>query len=248
MKLSRRAACVALGLLLAAAAAGFASGDNENSGWISGSGHLRTESRDVPAFTSIELEGSGNLTIRQGSSRAVMVETVDNVLPVVKTEVVGNVLHLGFNPGTQVSRMTRLEFTVAAPRLTGITVSGSGNARTTAPLRSDSLSLDIAGSGSITCDADVESLQATVGGSGDITARGRADRLGITINGSGGIHARGLSSVFADVRVNGSGDASVNASNTLNINVSGSGSVEYGGGARATVRSSGSGSVREYGS
>ena len=238
---------MALGLFVAAAAASFASGDHENDGWISGSGHVRTESREVPAFTSIELEGSGNVTIRPGSPRAVTVETDDNILSVVKTEVVGNVLHLGFNPDTQVNRMTRLEFTVAAPQLTGITVSGSGSARSAAPFRSDSLSLDIRGSGSITCDADVESLQATVGGSGDITARGRADRLGISINGSGGIHARELLSVFADVRVNGSGDASVNASTALNINVAGSGSVEYGGGAEPTVRSSGSGSARKYG-
>jgi hypothetical protein len=245
MKFSTRAACVALGLLLAAAAA-FASGDSESGGWISGSGNVSTENRDVAAFTAIELEGSGNVTVRTGISRAVNVETDDNILPFVKTEVVGNVLHLGFKPDTHVNRMTRLEFTVAAPQLTGITVSGSGNARSAAPLRSDTLSLNIRGSGSITCDADVGGLQATIGGSGGIAVRGRADRLGITINGSGGVHARELSSVFADVRVNGSGDVSVNASNTVNINVSGSGSVEYGGGAKATVRSSGSGSVRKY--
>ena len=245
MNLTRRPACLALGLFLAAAAAVFASGDYEDA-LVSGSGHVTTENRDVPSFTAIELEGSGNVTIRPGAARAVTVETDDTILPFIRTEVVGNVLHLGFKPDTHVGAMTRLEFTVAAPQVEGITISGSGNARTTAPLHADALSLDIKGSGSITCNADAGSLQATIGGSGGITANGRADRLTVEIRGSGSVHARGLSAVFADVHVSGSGDASITASDTVNIRVSGSGSVEYGGGAQANVNSTGSGSVRRY--
>ena len=67
MNLTRRAACLALGFFLAAAAAGFASGDYEN-GWVSGSGHVTTEDREVPSFTAIELEGSGNVTIRRAAA------------------------------------------------------------------------------------------------------------------------------------------------------------------------------------
>jgi hypothetical protein len=92
----------------------------------------------------------------------------------------------------------------------------------------------------------VGSLQATIGGSGGITARGRADRLGVTINGSGTARAHDLTSAFADVRVNGSGDATVYATTTLNISISGSGSVLYGGGAKPTVHSSGSGGVGQF--
>jgi hypothetical protein len=242
MRLSVRA-CLALVLLCAAAAAGFASGDSEDAGWISGSGHVTTVDRGVPPFTAIELEGSGNLTIREGPSRGVTVETDENILSAVKTEVVGDVLHLGFKPGTLVSHMTRLEFTVEVPRVSAITISGSGNARTASPLRADACALDVRGSGSITAEMDVGSLQASIGGSGGITAKGRADRLGVTINGSGTMRARDLTSAFADVRVNGSGDATVYATNTLNISIAGSGSVLYGGGATPTVRSSGSGSV-----
>jgi hypothetical protein len=243
MKYAARS-CLVMGLLLAASAA-FASGVFDNEG-VSGSGNLTTEDRDVPSFTSVQVEGSGNVTIRQGPSRSVSVETDDNIQPFVKTEVVDDVLYLSLKSGTRVDHMTRLEFTVSAPRISGITISGSGNARTASPLRSEKLSLDIRGSGSIDCEMDVGSLQATIGGSGGMLARGRADRLGMTINGSGSIRARELTSAFADVQINGSGGAVVNATNTLNISIAGSGSVLYGGGARPTVHSSGSGGVGQF--
>jgi hypothetical protein len=239
-------ACLVLGLLLLAAAAGFPSGDFESGDRVSGSGNVSTENRDVPSFTAIDLEGSGNVTFQQGPSRSVGVETDDNILRVVKTEVVGGVLHLGFKRGARVDRMTRLEFTVAAPQVRSITISGSGNVRTASPVRGETLTLDIRGSGSIDCAMDVKSLKAAIGGSGGITAQGHADSLGVSINGSGSVRARGLTSAFAEVQISGSGSAAVNATNTVDINVSGSGSVEYGGGAKASIRSSGSGSVREY--
>ena len=42
-------ACLVLGLLLLAAAAGFPSGDFESGDRVSGSGNVSTENRDVPA-------------------------------------------------------------------------------------------------------------------------------------------------------------------------------------------------------
>jgi hypothetical protein len=236
---------LAAGLLLAGSTA-FASGDFEDNGWVVGSGSIQSEDRDVPSFDAIDVEGSGNVTIRQAPGQSVSVEADDNVLPLVKTEVVGGVLHLGLVHGARVTHLTRLEFTVASPIVRGITISGSGNAQTASPLRAEDMVLDIRGSGSIACDLDASTLTASVGGSGGITTRGHADRLTVKIGGSGSVRARELESSFAEVTVNGSGDAVVYATNTVNISISGSGSVQYGGGATATVHSSGSGSAREY--
>jgi hypothetical protein len=63
MQLSVRAASLALGLLLAAASAGFASGDYEREGWIAGSGNVRIEDRDAPAFGPPGLRQAGRFSI-----------------------------------------------------------------------------------------------------------------------------------------------------------------------------------------
>ena len=236
--------CVAL---LASAANSFAYGSFENGdGWITGSGISRTEDRHVPSFTAIEVEGSGNVILSQGPVQSVVVTADENVLPVVKTEVVGNVLHIGFQPDTHVHSATRLEFRISVPEVTGIAISGSGDVQATGPLHSPALLLDISGSGSIDAALDAGDVQASIGGSGDIAVKGRADRIVATINGSGSLRARDLASSSANLRINGSGDAAVNATDIIAITLSGSGNVQYGGGAKATIRSSGSGTIQQY--
>jgi len=237
------AAAMAVVFVLAASAAAFASGDFEG---IAGSGSIQGQDRAVPAFQAVVVEGSGTLTVRQGPPGPVHVETDDNLLPLVRTEVVGGVLHLGFVPDAHVMHVTRLEFTVSAPTVTALTVAGSGTIQAASPLRGDSLALDIRGSGTIACDAQVSSLELGIGGSGRIQTGGTADHIVVTIEGSGTVKARGLASTTAEVKISGSGDAVVFVTRALDVSINGSGNVRYGGGARTTVHSSGSGSVGAY--
>jgi len=236
------AACI----VLFVAAGAFASGEwDYGRDRIIGSGNVRTEDRTVPAFRSIELEGSGNVTLSQGPVQSLSVETDDNVLGAVETEVVGGVLHLGFKRGTRIGRLTLLEFRVTAPRVDAVVISGSGDVRAATTLRATTLRLDIRGSGNIDASIDVDVLRAGVSGSGDITVDGSAREISVSIDGSGNVKARGLSSTSADVRINGSGDADVTATDAITVAINGSGDVLYGGGAKATVRASGSGTARE---
>jgi hypothetical protein len=246
VKLVRRLAVVCI-LLAATASAALANGVFESDArWITGSGMISTENRRVPGFSRIVVEGSGDVVISQGLVQSVSVEADDNVLPAVKTEVIGGVLHLGFKDGTHVRGMRRLEFRITAVRIEGIAISGSGSVHGATPLRSSSMSLDIGGSGSITAELETGGLDIGIHGSGSIAVSGRADHLSVTISGSGGYSGRELSSADAEVRISGSGNATVTATDTVTANLSGSGSVAYGGGAKATVQVSGSGSVRQY--
>jgi hypothetical protein len=234
--------CVAL----LAGAAAFASGAwDYSTNRVIGSGSVRTETRGVPSFTAIEVDGSGIVTLSQGIAQSLSVETDDNIMDLVRTEVIGGVLHLGLVPGTSIARMTRLEFRVTAPRIDAIVISGSGDVHTATPLRTSSLDLDIRGSGSIDASVEADTLRTHIGGSGGINVAGRAGDLSVTIDGSGSVRARDLASMTADVRVNGSGGVDVTARDTIAISINGSGDVSYGGGAKATVRSSGSGTARQ---
>ena len=233
-------------MALVAGAAAFASGTwDYGTNRVIGSGAVRTESRNVPAFTAIEVEGSGIVTLSQGIVQSLTVETDDNIMSVVKTEVVGGVLHLGFVPGTSVGRMTRLAFRITAPRIEGIVISGSGDVRAATPLRASTISMEIRGSGTIDASVEADSLRAAIGGSGGINVAGHASDLSVTIDGSGALKARDLAAVTADVHVNGSGAVDVTVRDTIAISINGSGDVTYGGSAKATVHSSGSGTARQ---
>lgn len=235
-------AAILSGALLLAASSAFALGSRESAG----SGIVRTESRTVAAFTAIVIEGSGNVTLSQGSSQSLSVETDDNLLPLVRTEVRTGVLYLGFKEGVKPVHLSQLEFLISVPKLTAVKISGSGNLHATSLIRADALTLEISGSGGIYSELDVGRLGVTISGSGGMTAEGRAEQLSVTISGSGSVQAHDLVSGTAEVSVNGSGEAVINARRTISINVSGSGRVAYGGGAKATITSSGSGVVQRF--
>ena len=239
-------ALVALCVLFLISGMAFATGAREYGGrWISGSGIVTTETRVVSDFTGIIVEGSGDVELSQGLIQSVTVECDQNIQQYVKTDVVGGTIHLGFKNNTSIRSMTRMVFHITIPRLQTVVIAGSGNVRIPAPVLADTVSLSIRGSGDIDAVLVVGRLTATIDGSGDIGVSGKSNDLAITINGSGSVRADRLAGVRADVRINGSGNAQVSASETVAIRITGSGDVEYSGGGRATVSSSGSGTARQ---
>jgi hypothetical protein len=72
-----------------------------------------------------------------------------------------------------------------------------------------------------------DEMEARVTGSGDITLAGITGRLRGEIVGSGDLRAQDLAAKEAQVKVTGSGDATVDASEALDASVTGSGDVHY---------------------
>src|SRR5262245_27179722 len=66
---------------------------------INGSGHVITESLAVSDFTEVDFSGFGELTLVQGESESLTIETDDNLLPYIKTTVSQGTLAIGFDEG-----------------------------------------------------------------------------------------------------------------------------------------------------
>jgi len=185
-----------------------------------------TESRSVSNFDSISLSGSGDVIINQDGEESLTIETDDNVMQYITSEVRGGTLNLGTENLTSGSP-TRLVFTVGVDDLTGLSISGSGN------IKADGIQTD--------------RLDVGVSGSGDLELEGEATRQEIDISGSGKYRGGNLRSETADISVSGSGDVTVWAIDSLDVSVSGSGSVDYYGSPAVNSSTSGSGNVNSLG-
>jgi hypothetical protein len=191
---------------------------------VDGSGVSASESRTLKTFTSIEIGASADVTVRFGETQSVVVETDDNILPLVETRVQGNKLVIGQPIGTDLNPRLGIQVTIVMKSLDRVTISGSGN-------------VTISG-------MDTNLVRFEIPGSGDITAQGTVDTVNATIKGSGNIFCGDLQAKSADVRISGSGDVTVYASENLSANISGSGTVLYRGDPAMVDQSvSGSGGV-----
>ena len=191
---------------------------------VTGSGSLRTESREVPAFSVIELTGDGDVVIEQNGTESLSIEAEDNLLPDLTSGVSGGTLRLGTRDGVSLSPTRPITYRISVDDLAGIRLTGSGSV-TAAGITTPALSTDISGSGDITIDGSATSQTVTLSGSGDYRAG----------------HLVTQSSTAA---IAGSGTIAVQVLDVLEVGISGSGDVSYTGDPRVSQDISGSGELR----
>lgn len=214
-----------------------------------GSGRVASETRTVPAFQSIELDGSMDLKVRQGTPQSVQVEADDNLLNLLQTVVEGSGpnarLHIQWQPRQSLRTRAKVLVTVVVPTLSGVALRGSGDLQLEA-LHTPALKLALSGSGDARLkDLSTEELVLSLSGSGDVAGQGRAARLKISIAGSGDVQLADLQSEAVRVSIAGSGNAAVHAQKSLEVSIAGSGDVSYVGTPSVKSTVAGSGSVRK---
>ena len=211
---------------------------------VVGSGHIVDVARKTGAFSTIRVDGSVDVDAHPGPNPGVTVRADDNIEPLVETAIEGDALVVRLRKGTSLRTSHEMKVVVEFAQLAGAQQHGSGDLHISA-VNGPKFDARITGSGDLVVDnAQVGSLAISVAGSGDVHIAGRADSADFQIAGSGDIHASDLAARRVEVKVRGSGDADVNATETLAASVAGSGDVTYGGHPHDVSRNvAGSGSI-----
>lgn len=213
-------------------------------GLVQGSGKVRTESRAVRDIAEVDLATAGTLVIAQGEVESLAIEAEDNVLPYLTADAREGRLDLGVRRGTYLRATKPIRYTLTVRDLRALKVSGSGDVEMAA-LKGERLALRVSGSGKIQLgQLTADTLAIDISGSGNIGVGGTVNRQEIDISGSGRVRAEGLASKVAKIETSGSGEATLQVSDTLEVEISGSGTVSYLGSPRVTSDVSGSGGVK----
>jgi hypothetical protein len=245
--LQRLAITVVLIVAFAAGAAWFA----VDRGFPGRGGDAVAEDRPLPPFSSIEIEGFADVTLVQGRSESIRVETPARQLPRVQAEVRDGTLHITgvgnrswwgmvFGGGARTVRIT-----VTSREIESVRAGGTVRLRADG-LKTDTLAIDVAGAAAVRI-AGLVARALSVSGSGAVKLdiAGRVNEQKIVISGAGAYRAAALASDDASVNVSGAGKVFINAAKTLQISISGAGSVEYIGDPQVTKEISGVGRVRK---
>ena len=212
-----------------------------------GSGQVTKTHRQVTGFKGVSLELPSSVEVIQGESEGVLIETDDNIAPLIETVVENDQLRIRPISRFKSLKPTSIKITVNARNVERISISGSGDVRAE-KLRSQTLEARISGSGDISIGTlDADSLSVAISGNGDFFAGGRADTVRLNISGSGDLKTGTLAAKNVTLNISGSGDAKVWASQTLDVRIAGSGDVDYYGNAAVSQSVAGSGRIRKLG-
>jgi hypothetical protein len=211
-------------------------------GAVTGRGAPEIFEIEVGEYSAIRIEGFCDVKYYSAPSDTVTLEVQPNLREYFRVEVRNGELVLSTTRRINLNRAPVL--TVSAPSLEGLSIAGAGMFTAHDPITSDSFTLRLSGAGTGTARLDVNSVYAELSGAGSFTLSGRADTAEMTMSGLGELDAIELAARNADVRLNGAGAISVNASENLRINAGGMGSVIYKGGASVDINQSGMVSVK----
>jgi len=176
---------------------------------VRGSGVEAEETRQVPQFSRMEIDGSYVVKInvdKNGKDTvALKISGDDNILPLIDTEVSDGKL----------------------------TVKSDKNLSFNDPLSlvvnpADMEELKLNGSGDVVINGiDNKKTAVIIAGSGDVKLAGKTGTLRLEIAGSGDIDAIELIADEVVVEIAGSGEMSVCAEKNLDVEIAGSGTVNY---------------------
>jgi hypothetical protein len=209
-------------------------------------GPVESRSFAATGFDEVVAATPDRVVIRRGDRFAISARGRAALLDRLDITTDGSTLRIrreGNFSGRDQDRLGTAVITITMPRLTDLTLAGSGEV-SAEQLDGGNAALTLAGSGDMTIgNAIVTAIDITLAGSGDITLTGRADRAEVTVAGSGSVSGTTFGARDAEVNVAGSGDVTLTVRNRADVSVLGSGDVTISGGATCTTSRRGSGTV-----
>jgi len=172
---------------------------------VKGSGKREVQKREVSPFTSISTEGAFNIDVVCQKDVSLEVEGDDNVLPLVSTEVRGNVLRISNTKSYSVHEPVTLRISV--PNLEAISADGAGK-------------IQIA-------NVNNDKLQISSNGAAAVTVAGTTKMIGVDTNGASKIDTHNLRSAHAIVDSKGASKIDLGVCDKIDVNVSGVSHVTY---------------------
>ena len=183
-----------------------------------GSGRISTQNRNVSECSSINIRYSGDVILTQDNTQSVLVEADNNLIDDVITQADNGVLSVGLQSGNY--KDATIKIYISLKTIKEISINGAGNV-------------------TIQNKIDGDDLSCIINGAGDIYLNGAYNNLDCLINGAGNINAFDLVAISCTASISGTGNCSVDATESLNASIQGIGNITFDG--NPTVKSTVSG-------
>ena len=210
----------------------------------SGSGNVVREDRHVSSFNAIDVSGSFEVFLSQGTTQSVIVEADDNLMKLIKTRVNGNTLEIDTKEPIRHAKCMKIYLTVTD--LKEIQLSGAVDIQTETKLTFNDLSLDVSGATDSKIELDVQKLNVDCSGGSKLHFVGQAKEVSFDISGAVDLFAFDMIAEKMDLGISGAGKAEVNVTREFNADISGAASVRYKGNPEKISQDvSGAGSIKK---
>lgn len=192
---------------------------------VKGNGTVTIEQRDVLPFNGVRISGGFEVVLNQGETYTVSIETDENLLENVTTEVHDGILEI--QTTGHIGDFSKMKVVITSNEYNMVNTSGGVSLSSGTQLSGKSLEVKASGASKVNLDLLMESVHTDFSGAGDVTLSGEAGITTVDISGAGKLKAFDLKTHEMSISISGAGYAEVNTDQKLDVNVSGAGKVRY---------------------
>ncbi|MCX6235739.1 MAG: DUF2807 domain-containing protein [Bacteroidetes bacterium] len=190
-----------------------------------GNGKVVTEERSVDSFTGIDIGGAFQVVLKQGDREALTIETDENLLQYITTEVKDGILIISTEKDC--IRFEKLKAYITFKTLESMEFSGAVELWSENSLNFNDLSIDASGASEIEMNLTAQKIEMELSGASELTLSGKVNEAIVEASGATEISAENLEIAICRMSMSGAGDARIYVTKELDVEVSGAGTVRY---------------------
>lgn len=190
-----------------------------------GNRNVITQTREVGTIEGLSVTGIFKVIFTQGEPQSLKIETDENLIDKVTTEVHGNILELGTKGS--INNPSRLNVYITAKSLKSLEMSGASKFTTTNKIVTPVLKAELSGITTASMNTDAGNLTCDLSGVAKLDLEGAGDLLTADVSGTAKLTASKYEVKEAKVDVSGVGSAYINALNSLSMDASGASKINY---------------------
>jgi hypothetical protein len=190
-------------------------------------GSIETQIIELGDFEGIDLNIAADVYLTEGAVQEVKITGKTDAIAKLEREIDNGIWEIEFD---ECVRNHDIEIHITMPKLTSVSISGSGDVIGETAFNSTDENVDfkISGSGYLSLEMNANKIHTKISGSGDARLSGSATEHELKISGSGSLNGFGLVATDQITTISGSGSAEVFVDGgILDAKISGSGKVYY---------------------
>ncbi len=206
---------------------------------VQGNGNVQSEERVLSDFNKIEVSNGIDLFLSQGDTEGLTVQADENLLKLIKTEVIGGTLRIFTEKSIRsaASRKVKLSFI----NLEALTASSGSDVLSNTLLALDDLKVNASSGADINLELSAQHIVARSSSGSDIYLSGTTQSLEAEASSGSSVKAKELTAVNGSADASSGADVSINVSGTLHANASSGGDVTYYGSPKSIHKNKSSG-------
>ncbi len=206
-----------------------------------GSGNIIKETRSVNTFDGIAASRAVSVDVQIGTPASVIVETDDNIMPFVETNVSNGILKINLRDINNLRNST-VYVHVIAPEIKSLNTSASAEITSSDVIvASEKLVLKASSGSSIDVKIDAPSVKGDASSGAEIKGAGKTRDVNSNSSSGATINFSDLQAETAKASASSGGSASIFASISIVANASSGGEIKFKGGATSVQKNVSSG-------